>query len=51
VDLFALAGTPDECRQRLQDIAGLVDQVSIIPFVKPGEDRADTIRTFAEIAK
>jgi 5,10-methylenetetrahydromethanopterin reductase len=50
VDLFALAGTPDECRERLKQFAGLVDQVSIIPFVKPGEDRADTIRAFAEIA-
>lgn len=51
VDLFALAGTPDECRKRLEDIAGLgVNQVSIVPFVKPGDDRAHTIRTFAEIA-
>ncbi|WP_317158169.1 LLM class flavin-dependent oxidoreductase [[Mycobacterium] appelbergii] len=50
VDLFALAGTPDECRQRLKQIEGLgVDQVSIIPFVRPGESRAPTIRTFAEI--
>jgi 5,10-methylenetetrahydromethanopterin reductase len=51
VDLFALAGTPDECHKRLQEISGLVDQVSIVPFVRPGEDRADTIRAFAEIAR
>lgn len=50
VDLFALAGTPDECRKRLQEIADVgVDQVSIVPFVRPGGDRADTIRRFAEI--
>lgn len=50
VDLFALAGTRDECTQRLKEIEALgVDQVSIIPFVRPGESRAPTIRTFAEI--
>ncbi|GAS91199.1 LLM class flavin-dependent oxidoreductase [Mycolicibacterium brisbanense] len=50
VDLFALAGTPDECAQRLKEIEVLgVDQVSIVPFVRPGESRAPTIRTFAEI--
>jgi 5,10-methylenetetrahydromethanopterin reductase len=51
VDLFALAGTPEECRARLKDIAGRgVDQVSIVPFVPPGQSRAPTLRTFAEIA-
>ncbi|MGV9802565.1 LLM class flavin-dependent oxidoreductase [Mycobacterium sp. NPDC003449] len=50
VDLFALAGTPDECAQRLKEVEALgVDQVSIVPFVRPGESRAPTIRTFAEI--
>jgi 5,10-methylenetetrahydromethanopterin reductase len=50
VDLFALAGTPDECRARLEGIAGLgVDQVSIVPFVRPGESREATIRAFAKI--
>lgn len=50
VDLFALAGTPDECAQRLKEIESLgVDQVSIVPFVRPGESRAPTIRTFARI--
>ncbi|WP_020497955.1 LLM class flavin-dependent oxidoreductase [Sciscionella marina] len=48
VDLFALAGTPEECLKRLRDIESLgVDQVSIVPFVRPGESRAGTIRTFA----
>lgn len=50
VDLFALAGSPDQCRDRLAELAKLkIDQVSIIPFVRPGESRAPTIRTFADI--
>jgi 5,10-methylenetetrahydromethanopterin reductase len=50
VDLFALAGTPDECRARLEEIKDLgIDQVSIVPFVRPGQSRAGTIRTFADI--
>lgn len=51
VDLFALAGTPEECEKRLSEIRGLgVDQVSIVPFVRPGQSKESTIRTFAEIA-
>ncbi|MDT5326381.1 MAG: 5,10-methylenetetrahydromethanopterin reductase, partial [Mycobacterium sp.] len=50
VDLFALAGTRDECTQRLKEVESLgVDQVSIVPFVRPGQSREATIRTFAEI--
>lgn len=50
VDLFALAGTPAECEERLRTIADLgVDQVAIVPFVRPGESREPTIRSFAEI--
>ena len=50
VDLFALAGTRDECAQRLKEIEALgIDQVSIVPFVRPGQSREATIRTFAEI--
>jgi 5,10-methylenetetrahydromethanopterin reductase len=50
VDLFALAGTPDQCLDRLAELAELgIDQVSIVPFVRPGETRAATIRTFAEL--
>lgn len=49
-DLFSLAGTPEECRTRLKEIAGYgVDQVAIVPFVRPGESRAPTIRAFAEL--
>lgn len=51
VDLFALAGTPAECEKRLFQIKDLgVDQVSIVPFVRPGQSKADTIRAFADIA-
>lgn len=50
VDLFALAGTGDECLERLRRIASLVDQVAIVPFVPPGGDRADTMVAFSEIA-
>lgn len=50
VDLFALAGTSEECRERLETISSLgVDQVSIIPFVRPGQSKEPTIRTFADI--
>lgn len=49
VDLFALAGTPEECRAKLVEIAPKVDQVSIVPFVPTGEDRAATIETFNQI--
>ena len=50
VDLFALAGTRDECAQRIKEIESLgVDQVSIVPFVRPGQSREGTIRAFAEI--
>lgn len=50
VDLFALAGTPDECRERLRLIAPLVDQVAIVPFAPLDGDRAVTMQAFSEIA-
>jgi 5,10-methylenetetrahydromethanopterin reductase len=50
VDLFALAGTPDSCRARIAALkASGVDQVAIVPFVPAGGDRANTMRTFAEV--
>jgi 5,10-methylenetetrahydromethanopterin reductase len=50
VDLFALAGTRDECKQRLKEIESVgINQVSIVPFVRPDQSREATIRTFAEI--
>lgn len=52
VDRFALAGTPDECRDRLRELRGLgVDQVSIIPFTPPGGDRGQTMKLFAELMR
>lgn len=50
VDRFALAGTPEECRERIAELEGLgIDQMSIIPFTPPGGDRAHTMRSFAEL--
>jgi 5,10-methylenetetrahydromethanopterin reductase len=50
VDRFALAGTPDECRERVARIQDLgIDQMSIIPFTPPGGDRGQTMRLFADI--
>ncbi len=50
VDMFALAGTPDECSARLDRIVGTgIDQVSIVPFVPAGASREPTIRTFASL--
>jgi 5,10-methylenetetrahydromethanopterin reductase len=50
VDLFALAGTPGECAQRLKEVEALgVDQMAIVPFVRPGQSREGTIRAFADI--
>lgn len=52
VDLFALAGTPDECRERVRSIMAMgIDQISIVPFVRPGQSKAATIRAFAEITE
>ncbi|MBK5222457.1 MAG: LLM class flavin-dependent oxidoreductase [Acidimicrobiia bacterium] len=49
VDMFAIAGTQDECAARLRRIESLVDQVAIVPFTAPGGDRGLTMRRFAEI--
>lgn len=47
---FALAGTPEECQATLEKLDQLpVDQVAIVPFTPVGGDRADTMRTFAEL--
>jgi 5,10-methylenetetrahydromethanopterin reductase len=51
VDHFALAGTPDECAEQLRRIKGTgVNQVSIVPFVTPGDSRARVIEAFARLA-
>jgi 5,10-methylenetetrahydromethanopterin reductase len=50
VDMFALAGAPGECEQRIREIKDLgIDQISIIPYVGPNGDRATTMASFAEI--
>jgi 5,10-methylenetetrahydromethanopterin reductase len=50
VDRFALAGTPDECRERVAELAGLgIDQIAIVPFTPPGGDRGRTMELFADI--
>jgi 5,10-methylenetetrahydromethanopterin reductase len=50
VDRFALAGTPEECRARVEQIADLgIDQISIIPFTPPGGDRGKTMEVFADL--
>lgn len=49
-DRFSLAGTPDECRSRLDMLSTTgIDQVSIVPFVPPGEDRAEVLQAFASV--
>lgn len=50
VDMFALAGTPDECAKRLELVTATgVDQISTVPFVPAGESREPTIRAFASL--
>jgi len=50
IDLFALAGTPTECAERLATIAcDGIDQVAIVPFVGSGGERADTVGAFAQL--
>lgn len=50
VDRFALAGTPEECRERVEQLAKLgIDQIAIIPFTPPGGDRGRTMKHFADI--
>lgn len=49
VELFALAGTDDECTLRIAEISKLqIDQMSAVPFVRPGESRLETMRRFAQ---
>lgn len=50
VDLFALAGTPDQCAARIAEISRLgVDQIATVPYARPSESRERTMRAFAEI--
>ena len=46
---FSLAGTPQECRRRVTELSGTgIDQISLIPFVEPGQDRSVLFDAFAD---
>lgn len=48
VDKFAIAGTVSECREKVAELKKSgIDQIAIIPYAAQGEDRADTLRAFA----
>jgi len=48
VDKFAIAGTVDQCRAQIERIKKTgIQQVAIIPYSCPGEDREATLRGFA----
>lgn len=51
VDKFAIAGDPDECRAKVEELKGsAVQQVAIIPYDVGGADRGETLRLFAQAA-
>ena len=52
IDQFAIAGSPDECRLRVQEIAGSgVDQLAVVPFGPSGQDRATVFSDFMALAR
>lgn len=49
VDKFSLAGTPEECIEKVKELSRLgIKQVAILPFPHSGEGRRNTIKTFAD---
>jgi len=49
VDKFAIAGTVDQCRAQIARIKKTgIQQIAIIPYSCPGEDREATLRGFAK---
>ncbi len=49
VDKFAIAGGPDECRAKVEELRrSAVQQVAIIPYDVGGADRGETLRLFAQ---
>ena len=49
VDKFASAGTVDQCRAQIERIKKTgIQQIAIIPYICPGEDREATLRGFAK---
>ena len=52
VDKFAIAGTVAECKAQVERIkTSRIQQIAIIPYSAPGEERADTLRGFAKCMK
>ena len=50
VDKFAVAGTPDECHAKVQELKqSAINQVAIIPYNVGAADRGETLRLFAGI--
>lgn len=50
VDRFALAGTREQCRARLDELAAVgVDEVAMVPFPGPDGDLDALVRTFADL--
>ena len=48
VDKFAVAGTPDECHAKVQELKqSAINQVAIIPYNVGDADRGETLRLFA----
>lgn len=48
VDKFAIAGTPSECRARVEELKDSgIDQVAIIPYNVGDADRGETLRQFS----
>lgn len=49
VDKFAIAGTVAECKAQIERIKKSgIQQIAIIPYSAPGEERANTLRGFAK---
>ncbi len=49
VDKFAVAGTPEECRAKVEELKeSAINQVAIIPY-NVGADRGETLRLFAGV--
>ena len=48
VDKFAVAGTPDECQAKVEELKqSAINQVAIIPYNVGDADRGETLRLFA----
>ena len=50
VDKFAVAGTPEECRAKVEELKqSAINQVAIIPYNVGDADRCETLRLFAGV--